>query len=233
MRGADYDDEQWELYHLDRDFSESRDLAAAEPRRLRQLVDLWWAEAGRAGVLPLDDRGLERYLVPKPRPVVDRTRFEYYRGAVVPTEGMPNIRNRSYTITAHIDRPRPGADGVLVACGDSTIGYVFLIVGDTLIHDYNCAGDHVRLVSNTPVPTGRVCVRYRFQHRGSGAGTSEISIENRVVATAEVERTLTSSFASVGLCVGHSASRAVCDAYVAPFPFAGEIDRLLVDLDTD
>jgi arylsulfatase A-like enzyme len=78
--GTPFDEDQWELYHLDTDFSECHDLASLHPERLAQLVDLWWSEAARYRVLPLDDRILERFLVPKPRPITGRSSFTYHPG---------------------------------------------------------------------------------------------------------------------------------------------------------
>jgi hypothetical protein len=230
--GTSYEDESWELYHLDADFSEANDLAEQEPERLRHLVDLWWDEARGNQVLPLDDRGLERYLVPKPRPVVDRDRFRYLPGAFVPTEGMPNIRGCSYRITGHVADFEPGHEGVILGCGDATIGFVLYVKDGRLVHDYNCAGEHFVVSSSAPVQRGATTFSYQLD-RSADSGVGTLSIDGEPVGQIDVERLISHSFASVGLMAGASPGGAISSAYVSPFAYSGELIEVVVELDIE
>src|SRR5690606_11325935 len=135
---------------------------AVMPEKLRQMIDLWWAEAGKHNVLPLDDRILERFLVSPPSPVTSRRRFVYYPGAYIPGEVMPNIKNVSYTITASITQPSADCDGIIVSCGDATLGYVLYVKGGRLAYHYNAAGDHSHLAADCELPVGTCTVRFEF-----------------------------------------------------------------------
>ena len=105
-----FDEDKWELYHVAEDFSETVDLADEEPERLRELIELWWSEAERNQVFPLNNQpgrhGDRRFR---------RERYEYHAGiGVLPPTLAPNLRNRGYRITAELDVPGSGGDGVIV-----------------------------------------------------------------------------------------------------------------------
>ena len=101
-KGTDFDADQWELYHLDDDFAELKDLAAAEPDRLRKMIELWWSEAGKYGVLPLDDRDWERGA--ERLRMNPKTRYEYLGDmARIDRLSAPDISDRSYVVTANFE----------------------------------------------------------------------------------------------------------------------------------
>src|SRR5262249_50648643 len=109
---GDFDKDGWELYNLDDDFSEANDLAAKNPPKHRALEDLFWIEAARYNVLPLDDRTIER-MDPSLRPslIEGRTKFTFFPGVRrVPESSAPNVKNRSHTITVRVEVPKDGAD---------------------------------------------------------------------------------------------------------------------------
>jgi arylsulfatase A-like enzyme len=228
-RGTNFDDDRWELYHLDADFSECDDLAEKRPDKLRELVELWWQEAEKYDVLPLDDRTMERYNVPKPRPITSRDRFVYYPGVYLPTEGMPDFRNRSYTISAEVDLPA-SAEGVLVGVGDATIGFALFVKDGQLVHDYNCAGEHSVLRSSRLLPSGRATLRLAVTHTGNDAARVTLYLGNEEIGAAPIPRVLRASLHSVGLAIGWNAGHAVSDSYSAPFTFTGKIERVVVEL---
>jgi arylsulfatase len=228
--GSDFDDDRWELYHLDEDFSECRDLAAEQPERLAALVELWWAEAGRNRVLPLDDRIMERFLVPKPRPITSRSRFVYFDGAQVPSAAMPDVKSVSYRIVAEVDRL---GDGVLVSCGDRFAGYALFVADGHLVHDYNAAGNHHVVRSAVAVPTGRTRLEYRFRKTGELSGVGELYVDDELVADAEIPRTLGVHISPTGLTVGRAPVSAVSELYAPPFRFDGVIERLTFELGDD
>ncbi|HEV8003069.1 MAG TPA: sulfatase-like hydrolase/transferase [Planctomycetaceae bacterium] len=101
---VDVDDEPWELYNIDNDFSEATDLAKSNPKQLRALQAMFWIEAGKYQVLPIDDRTAGRMLNnPQPQVAPGRTKATFYRGIVLPEAVAPNTKNRSYAITAFVD----------------------------------------------------------------------------------------------------------------------------------
>ena len=147
-RGLSEDD--WELYHLDVDPTEQHDLAAAEPARLREMVQRWWTEAGRVGALPVGllpwgGNPLQRR----------RTHFEVLPGTGhLPTAVAPDIRNRSYAITAWVTVPEGGCEGVLVAHGDACGGYALYVRDGRLVHDHNFVGTHTVLAADPVLAAG-------------------------------------------------------------------------------
>ena len=132
----------WELYHTDVDRSELRDLAAQEPDRLHELINLWYAEAGANDAFPLDDRSaLEIMLTPRPLLSPARNRYLYYPGVPeVPESQAVNVRNRSYAIGAVVDIPEPGAEGVLFAHGSRFGGHALYVKDNRLHYVYNFVG---------------------------------------------------------------------------------------------
>ncbi len=128
-----FDDDVWELFHVAEDFSESHDLAAEQPEKLRELQDLWWREAERYQVLPLDNRPQVAIFDPAPRPWPARSRYEYRPGGTVPEAVAVDVKRRSHTITAEVELPAGvadgEADGVLLAMG-ATFGGFSLYVQD-------------------------------------------------------------------------------------------------------
>jgi arylsulfatase A-like enzyme len=231
--GSDFNDDRWELYNLDHDFSECNDLADQYPERLSELVDLWWAEATKYMVLPLDDRVAERYLVPKPKPITNRSRFVYYPGISVPTESAPDVRNVSYSITAHAERSSDSDQGVLVSCGDRTLGYAFYVQDNHLIHDYNAAGSHYTIRSTSPLPAGPVELRYEFTKTDDGTGSARLLVNGDQVGAGTIDQTLRFSFGTVALTVGFNGGTSVNESYDAPFAFTGNLDKVVFEIGDD
>ena len=158
--GTPFDHDQWELYHLDQDFSENRNLAVQEPARLQKLIALWWQEAEQNQVLPLDDRFGPRFSENATRYHGPRKRFVFHRGmGHLPTDVAPDVRSRSYRILADV-RLDAGADGamtssgVLIAHGDMTSGYTLYVKGGHLVHDLNVGGHHAVLTSAAALAPG-------------------------------------------------------------------------------
>ena len=139
---GDFNDDTWELYHTDVDRAELHDLAAEHPDKLRELVNLWFAEAGDNGAFPLDDRSpLEIISTPRPQLASPRDRYVYFPGtAEVPEAQAVNVRNRSYTIGALVDIPAPGAQGVLFAHGSRFGGHALYVKDNRLHYVYNFVG---------------------------------------------------------------------------------------------
>src|SRR5215475_14573804 len=152
--GADFEEDKWELFHLDRDFSETDDLAQKEPERLKAMIAEWWKQAEAHQVLPLDDRFQQRFGDNAKRFHGPRNRFVFHAGmGHVPTDVAPDVRSRAYTIEADA-RIDEGSEGVLIAHGDMTSGYALYIKDGRLTYDMNVGGVHHVAVSERPVPPG-------------------------------------------------------------------------------
>ena len=152
-----FNDDEWELYHTDVDRSELHNLAAEHPDKVRELVNLWFAEAGANGAFPLDDRSaLEIILTPRPVLSPPRNRYVYFPDtAEVPESQAVNVRNRSYAIGALVDIPAPGAEGVLFAHGSLFGGHALYVKDNRLHYVYNFVGMfEQKVVATEDLPTG-------------------------------------------------------------------------------
>ncbi|HVQ74808.1 MAG TPA: arylsulfatase [Candidatus Binatia bacterium] len=233
VKGEDFDADRWELYHVDRDFSECDDLAAAHPQKLRELLDRWWAEAGAHDVLPLDDREYER--VAANAEARARSRYVYYPGmARIDRLSAPYITDRSWRLTAEVEIPPAGAEGVLLAAGSRFAGYVLYLRDGRLVYEYgySTAVRHA-IRSATPVPAGSRVLGYEFRRTGPWRGRGTLSIDGRVVGEVDIPKTWPVHGTTAGVSCGHDAGAPVSDAYSAPFPFTGTLRRVVVELDGD
>ncbi|MCA9864482.1 MAG: hypothetical protein KC432_15720, partial [Thermomicrobiales bacterium] len=116
---GNFDKDEWELYHVDADRSESQNIAQENPEKLKNLVELWFNEAGKYDVLPLDDRSaVEITQDPRPQPEPERDTYIYFAGASeVPEAVAVSVRGRSYKILANVEIEKPDAEGILFAHG--------------------------------------------------------------------------------------------------------------------
>lgn len=225
--GDDYDDEHWALYHLDDDFSESRDLSASQPARLADLKRLWWSEAERFGVLPLDDRWSSRYV--KKGSQAGRTHFSLLSGSRLFGSTAPNWYGRPFGITAEITRS-PGDEGVVLAFGRRPAGFAFFVQGDRLVFDYNRVGHH-HIIESPPgsLPIGRSTVGVIV---GQGGDTTiapvTLFIDGVMVAEGQVE-VVAGGLGNMSTQVGHSAPSPASRRFSAPFAFTGDLSAVLVD----
>ncbi|MFD4190892.1 arylsulfatase [Amycolatopsis thermoflava] len=196
--GRRFEDDVWELYHLDADFSQAHDLAARYPERLRELQDLFLIEAAKHNVFPLDDRVTEREnprLAGRVDLLGDRTCVTYRGGMTRFTEETtPNVKNRSHTIVADVETSGPGADGVVVAQGGRFGGWSLYVAGGRVSYAYNYFGSHVYTVrAAEPLPPGRHEVRMEFSYDGGGlgkGGSVVLNVDGRKVAAGRVAQTI-------------------------------------------
>jgi arylsulfatase A-like enzyme len=240
--GTPYDDDRWELFHLDADFSETNDLAAAQPDRLAALVKLWWEEADKHKVLPLDDRFRERFVVNADRFHGARKRYVFHAGmGHLPTDVAPDLRSRSYLIEAEVEIV-DGSEGVLIAHGDATSGYSLYVQAGHLVHDMNIGGEHVIVRSQAPVPRGdrRLGLRVRRLRPTAqtaprtGPGASEFTLLIDGVPAGSIRSPLGfANFISwTGLDIGRDRGSPVSH-YAAPFAFTGKLVKVTVTMDAD
>ena len=165
LGSADFVKDTWELYNIVDDFSESLDLAAKYPEKLRELQDLFFAEAARYNVLPLDDRFIERADVTlRPGYFCGRKSVTFYPGMVrLPEGSAPKTHNVTHTITVDAEIPANGAEGVLVCLGGDTAGWSLYVMDGKLIYHYNWFDvERYEAVSTIQVPKGKVELKCEF-----------------------------------------------------------------------
>lgn len=195
-----FDEDVWELYRVDRDFAEVHDLASSHPAKLAELTSLWWKEAARFQVLPLNN---EPGRFGDPRYERDVHRFAGPVGPI--NEAMaPNLKNRaSFTIAARLDLTgHDSTTGVVVAHGSHAGGYVLVVRDGCVGFTYNFVSTPVtRIVASEPLPTGLTEVVASFTRTGPG-GDLELRVDGRVVATGAIPRTTPLLYGPPGFAVG-------------------------------
>ena len=230
--GTPIDDDVWELYHLDEDFNEVHDLASEHPERLAAMIERWWQEAEAHQVLPLDDRFGERFAENAARVHGARTHYEFWAGmGHLASDVAPDVRSRSYRITAEVEIPDGGAHGVLVSHGDATSGYSLYLADGHLVHDLNVGGTHHVVRSDRAVERGRHDLEFRME-RTDGVGTGTLSIDGVDVGSMTTEHSFFTLISFSGLDIGLDRGSPVGD-YTAPFRFTGTLRRVVVDMDHD
>ena len=227
-KGTDFDQDRWELYHTDTDFSESNDLAAKHPERVKALVELWWAEAERNQVLPLDDRDIERSMrtFHSPR----RLRYVYQQGmARIDRVASPTIGNRSYRIMADIEISDATTEGVILAAGGRSGGYTLFVQGGRLVHEY--VGPDRRFVIESPdrLPVGCLRVCFAFRKTGPQAGEGTLLVDDKVVATQSMTTMWPLLANSAGVHCGYDDGSPVSERYSCPFTFTGRIGEVVIE----
>jgi arylsulfatase len=232
QQGTPFDADQWELYHLSQDFNESHDLGAEQPEKLQEMIARWWAEAGTYRVLPLNDSNA-RFISMNPYSVASRRHWELRLGTGrIPRAAAPDTRNRSYSITAEVDIPATGAEGVLVAQGDWCGGYALYVKDGRLVHDYNFVNRHFVVTSDCPVPTGPCMLRYEMEKTGEFEGRGTLFINGEACGSIELPRTYRAQASFIGLEIGRAPKPSVGD-FEAPFAFTGTLHRVTYDLADD
>lgn len=241
--GTSFDDDTWELYDLRTDFNETADRAADDPDRLAAMVDRWWEEADKYQVLPLDDRFGERFAENAARFHGSRTRYVFEAGmGHLPSDVAPDVRSRSYRITAEIEPFEPDTEGVLLAHGDATCGYSLFVRDGRLVHDLNIGGSHQEVVSDVEIPVGATTLSFRMRRApGTGPfphGTGTLSIDGTPVGTMETDQIFWLMISWSGLDIGLDRGTTVSDydgtgRFTGPNEFTGSLRRVVVELDDD
>ena len=241
--GTPFENDKWELFHLDADFSETDDLATKEPERLAAMIATWWEEAEKHEVLPLDDRFGPRFAENSARFHGARHHFVFHAGmGHVPTDVAPDVRSRSYTIEAHVEIGEAGADGVLISHGDATSGYSLYLSDGHLVHDLNIGGSHQIVRSDRSVPSGarrlgvhvERLVRKEAPAKGSRTGVTEYTllIDGEPAGSLHTQLGFHTLISWSGLDIGRDRGSPVSH-YEAPFEFAGRLLRVTVTMHND
>jgi arylsulfatase A-like enzyme len=231
----------WELYRVDEDFSESRDVADQHPEILREMIHRWYVEAGRYNVLPLDSRGTPRLAEQRPRVDGARRHHVYFPNtSAVPENVAVRVLNRPHSITAEVDIPPGGAEGVLLSHGGISGGYTLFVKDRKLHYVHNYVGAReLHLESTEEVPEGRSELRFEFQPTGEaripeGKGTpglGRLHVNGRLVGEGDLPVTLPLTVGlGGGLACGRDQGSPVSSLYQPPFAFTGTLHRVVVEV---
>ena len=228
-----FNDDTWELYNVEVDRAELHDLASEHPDKLRELINLWFSEAGANGAFPLDDRSpVEIITTPRPQLTSPRDRYRYFPGvAEVPEALAVNVRNRDYIIGMWLDIPAAGASGVLFAHGSQFGGHTLYVKDNRLHYVYNFVGMLEQKIDATEdLPTGEnVIVSAEFvkddNHGKPGVCTGVLTLyhgEKKVGQDRIKTQPATFGLTGSGLTVGRSLHAITYD-YPGrrPWPFTG------------
>jgi arylsulfatase A-like enzyme len=231
-----FDEDKWELYNVEEDFSECHDLADKHPEKLRQLVELWWAEAGKYNVLPLDDRTTERF-AGRDQMEGEKKSYTFLPGTVrIPEGSAPHFKNRSYNITAEIEVPKNGAEGPICAIGGIGGGWSLYIKNNKPVYCYNYVGKHYFYVrSSEEVPSGKASLRLEFEKTGKekfgAGGIARLYLNGSKVGEVEIPRTIRFAYSlDETFDIGRDSGTAVTNEYKPRAEFTGTIKKVLIDL---
>jgi arylsulfatase len=226
---------QWELYNLTEDYSQFNDLAAKEPDKLRDMQQLFLVEAAKYQVLPLDNSVAARLLAPRPSATSGRTEF-VYSGELsgLPPASAPNPLSRSYTITAEVEVPQGGGDGMLATLGGRFGGYGLYLLKGKPVFTYNLlALERVRWAGEAALAPGKHSIVFDFTYDGPGygkGGKGILSVDGAMVAEQSIPHTIPFLVTvDESFDVGVDTRSPVDDSdYQVPFRFTGTIDKLTV-----
>jgi arylsulfatase len=236
------DDDVWELYDGTTDYSQARDLAADQPDRLAKLQRLWLIEATKYNVLPIDDRGAVRFdPATAGRPtLVHGDSQQFFPGMGRLSENsVVSIKNRSHSVTAEVDIPEGGADGVIIAQGGRFGGWAVYLHEHRLTYTYNVLAIHAFTVTATePVPAGTHQVRMEFAYDGGGlakGGDVTLFHDGTEVGAGRVEATQPMIFsADETTDIGYESGSTVTENYTARTSrFTGKLHWVQIDVGSD
>jgi arylsulfatase len=233
----------WELYNVAQDFSETRNVAAEHRDKLIEMIALWYVEAGKYNVLPLDARATSRLADERPQIARDRDRYVYFPNtATVPNKIAPRILNRPHSISASV-RLLNGAEGVLVAQGGSSGGYSLYVKDHKLHYSYNFLGvQQFHIATATPLDPGAHDLRFEFEPTGKpdlgngkgSPGRAQLYVDGKLAAQTDLPVTIPLDIGiTEGLSCGRDTGSSVTTDYQAPFAFTGELERVVVDVSGD
>jgi arylsulfatase A-like enzyme len=237
-KSTPFDEDVWELYDTRSDWTQSKDLAKEQPERLEQLQRLFLIEAAKYNVLPLDDRKAERFIPELAgRPALIKGNRQLLFGGMgrLSESSVVNIKNKSHAVTAEIEVPEGGAEGVIIAQGGSIGGWSLYLKEGKPRYCYNLLGINRYYVgSDEAVPSGTHQVRMDFHYDGPGlgkGGTATLYLDGDKVGEGNVEGTAPAVFSADDTCdVGQENGALVADDYPVPNAFTGEVNWVEIDI---
>jgi arylsulfatase A-like enzyme len=240
---SNLDAEGWELYHVAEDPAETRNLAADNRDRLIAMIATWYVEAGKYQVMPIDGSGLARMVAEKPLIALPRDRYTYLPNTQsVPNAAAPRVLNRPHSITADVDIPERGAEGVLLSQGTAAGGYSFYMQHGKLCYVHNYVGRQLFSVeSDDAVPSGEHELRFEFEPtgkpdmpNGKGApGHLQLYVDGTLVGNADAAFTTPFLFNPGALTCGANPGSPVTPDYEGPFSFTGTLHGVTLDVSGD
>ncbi len=227
-----FEEDVWELYNTNEDFSESTDLAEQYPDKLAELQELFDQEAWKYNVYPLYDDMIMRLSRQQDRQFGDQTEFTfYYPGAVrIAEKASPPVKGRSHTIETTIDL-QGNEEGVIVACGGFTGGYTMFIKDGRLYYDYNFLDGAFYTMRSPRLPRGPTTLSVKYTDTGNFAGFGELFVNGEKVDEVDMPMTHISTFSlSEPFDVGRDNGTQVSLLYRGAFPFTGTLDKVVFRL---
>ena len=233
-----FDDDVWELYDTSKDWSQAKDLSQEMPDVLHRLQRLWLIEAAKYNVLPLDDRFAERgdsQIAGRPELIKENRQIVYGGLTRVPSLAMVNMANKSYAITAEVEVPKSGAEGVIVAIGGITGGWSLYTKEGKPKFCYNFFGlEWTYVEGSKAIPAGEHQVRMEFKYDGDGlakGGKVSLYVDGKKTGEGRIERTEPFAFGEESLDVGHEAGSPVTTDYPknGASYFSGEVKWIEFD----
>jgi hypothetical protein len=228
----------WELYDTTSDWTQSKDLAKEKPEKLEELQRLFLIEATKYNVLPLDDRKAERFipeLAGRP-PLIKGNRQLLFGGMGRLSENsVVNIKNKSHAVTAEIEVPEGGAEGVIIAQGGSIGGWSLYLKDGKPRYCYNLLGiQRFHVETEAEVPAGTHQVRMEFDYDGPGlgkGGTVTLYLDGDKIGEGKVAATAPAVFSADDTCdVGQENGALVAEDYPVPNTFTGEVNWVEIDI---
>jgi arylsulfatase A-like enzyme len=238
------DARHWELYHVEVDPAETKNLAEKERGKLIEMIALWYVEAGKYKVLPIDSRLTLRFADERPQLTRDRKKYTYFpHTSAVPEKACAAVLNRPHSITARLEIPKGGAEGVIVAMGSGSGGYALVIHNKKMHYIYNYVATQEFIVSSdNEVPEGSVEVRFEFEPTGKpdvkkGKGTPgkvELYFDRKLVGQGNLPITIPLAFGlGGGLVVGRAAGFPISPRFTSDLEFTGMIHDVVIDVSGD
>jgi arylsulfatase A-like enzyme len=246
--GADPAAYAWELYDLNADWTQSKDVAAEHPEKLKELQKLFWDEAEKYQVLPLDATVATRLIAPRPSITAGRTQFVWTAPLTgTPNGDAPSVLNASYNLKAEVEIPEGGAEGVLITQGGRFAGYGFYVLDNKPVFLWNLV-DLKRIRWEGPqLAPGKHVLEFDFEYDGLGMGTlayasmsgigrsgnGVLKVDGKVVAEQKMEHTLPLILQwDENLDVGSDTGTPVDDGdYQIPFAFSGKLEKITLTID--
>ena len=231
----------WELYHVEVDMAENYNLASTNRVKLIEMIAQWYVEAGKYNVLPVDGRGVMRLAEPRPTIAVDRESYTYYPNTQpVASSAAAKVLNRSHAITADVEVPDDGAQGILICQGGNDAGYVLYVKDNKLQYAHNYVARNIyHVVSKVDVPKGRHKLRFEFEvtgkpdfAKGIGApGRGQLYIDGELVGQSEIPVTTPLALGLTGgVSIGVAPGSPITPDYKPPFEFSGKIYSVTVNV---
>lgn len=224
---VDFDTDRWSLFHLDADFAEAHDLAEAEPARLQEMIERWWAEAGRYGVLPLDDSFTARAVALEPSPYPPRYRTRYLPGGgPISEDALPPL-GAGFVLRVRLDDVH---DGMLCALGDWNNGIALYVQRGELVCALSLFGTPIRVAGPAPSGASMFGLAYR---RGRDRERSLVLVagdDELASTTFEGDLPFRWQVAGGGLTIGYDRGFPVCDDYEVPFAYGDGLVDLEIEI---